>query len=103
MDIGNCPVTLDEFKEHLRIPECNELMDNSLVLLLLAAATAIENFTLVNFDEDFTGSEVPFPLKAAILLTAGNLYDNPNDRSDTLTSLSKNLAQSYKRWDRISE
>ena len=103
MTFEDCPVTLDAFKEHLRIPKNNELMDHSLSVLLLAAATAIENFTLVNFGEDFEEGEVPFPLKAAILLTAGNLYENPNDRSDSLTSLSKNLAQSYKRWDRISE
>ena len=96
-------VTLDELKKHLRI--YNAEMDDSLTMMLHAAINAIENFTLINFKADFekNENEVPYALKAAILLTAGRLFENPTDSVDTLPTVSKNLANPFRRWDRIRQ
>lgn len=99
--MNNCPVTLEEFKRHLRI--YNDEMDDNLIIALEAAVNDIENFTLINFEEDYDGPKIPQALKSAILLTAGRLFENPTDSVDRLTSVSKNLAQPFKRWDRIKK
>ncbi len=102
MNMSNLPVTLEELKQHLRITGSE--MDRNLQMMLLAAINAIENFTLIAFEEDYKeADEVPFALKAAILLTAGRLIENPTDTVDSLPTASKSLAQSFKRWDRIKK
>ncbi|MDR2919693.1 MAG: head-tail connector protein [Tannerella sp.] len=102
MDIDKSPVTIEEFKRHLRI--YTDEMDSELTLMLLAAVEKIEMFTLVSFEDDYEDRDkVPFLLKAAILLTAGRLVENPTDVTDRRISASQNLAEPYKRWDRVNE
>lgn len=99
MDKDNCPVTLAELKRHLRVT--TDDMDSQLQMLLLAGAEYIENFTLIDFLEDYKDVDIPFTLRAAILMTAGRLFENPTDPAFTLPTAAMNLAKPYKRWDRI--
>lgn len=101
MASNNCPVSLVELKQHLRI-FTNE-MDDMLTLSLLAAAAYVENFTLIDFSVDFANVEIPYPLKAAILMTAGRLFENPTDSVFNLPTAAQHLANPYKRWDRIRQ
>ncbi len=100
MTIENSPVEIRELKDHLRL--YSDEMDNSLSILLLAAVESVQNYTLIDFESDYDGpKEAPFPIKAAILLEASRLFQNPTDGVDTLQTISKNLLKSYRRWDRI--
>lgn len=99
MDLNNCPVSLDELKQNLRI--YTDQMDASLTLCLIAATAYIEDFTLIVFKDDYAGVEIPYPLKSAILMTAGRLFECPTDAVFNLPTASQHLANPYKRWDRI--
>lgn len=99
MTEDNCPVTLDDLKRHLRIT--TDDMDSELQLLLFAGVEYIENFTLIEFSEDYKGLSIPYTLRAAILMTAGRLFENPADSAFTLPTAAMNLAKPYKRWDKI--
>lgn len=48
-------------------------------------------------------SQVPFDMKAAILLTAAKLFNNPVDSVETLPSVAKNLLRPYRSWGRHGE
>lgn len=41
---------------------------------------------------------VPFDIKAAILLTAAKLFNNPVDSVESLPSVAKNLLRPYRTW-----
>lgn len=41
---------------------------------------------------------VPFDMKAAILLTAAKLFNNPVDSVESLPSVAKNLLRPYRTW-----
>lgn len=43
-------------------------------------------------------SQVPFDMKAAILLTAAKLFNNPVDSVESLPSVAKNLLRPYRTW-----
>ena len=43
-------------------------------------------------------SQVPFDMKAAILLTAAKLFNNPVDTVESLPSVAKNLLRPYRSW-----
>ncbi len=94
------PVGLDALKRHLRIYSSE--MDESLMLLLLAAVENVQNYTLIDFAKDYPDpGEVPYALRAAILLDAARMFQNPADGVDKMQTISKNLSSSYRRWDRI--
>lgn len=68
----------------------------------------IERRTLI-IDPEITGerltviyeagySQVPFDMKAAILLTAAKLFNNPVDSVESLPSVAKNLLRPYRSW-----
>lgn len=95
-DLDNTPVSLKELKEHLRID--HDLLDGNLTIMLLAAVGTVEKFTGIDFSVNYT-DQVPFPLKAAILLTAGRLFENPTDGVDGLPTIAKNLIADF-RWER---
>lgn len=99
MDLNNCPVSLVELKQHLRI--YTDEMDGELTICLIAAAVHIEDFTLLVFANDYKDVEIPYPLKAAILMTAGRLFECPTDSVFNLPTASQALVKPYKRWDRI--
>lgn len=43
-------------------------------------------------------TQVPFDIKAAILLTAAKLFNNPSDTVEALPSVAKNLLRPYRQW-----
>lgn len=43
-------------------------------------------------------SQVPFDMKAAILLTAAKLFNNPVDSVESLPSVARNLLRPYRTW-----
>lgn len=73
----------------------------------------IDGRTLI-ISPDITGKEmvvtyeagmvqVPFDIKAAILLTASKLFNNPADTVEVLPSVAKNLLRPYRTWGRDGE
>lgn len=65
----------------------------------------------VNISNDITGEEmqvtyeagmtqVEFDIKAAILLTAAKLFNNPADTVEALPSVAKNLLRPHRSWGR---
>lgn len=48
-----------------------------------------------------TGYKIlPYDIRAAILLMAGKLFDNPSDSVENLPKASTNLLKHYRRWER---
>ena len=45
-------------------------------------------------------TQVPFDIKAAVLLIAAKLFNNPVDSVETLPSVAKNLLRPYRSWGR---
>ena len=70
------------------------------VVLISQDVTAGESMT-VNYVSGMT--QVPFDIKAAVLLIAAKLFDNPVDSVETLPSVAKNLLRPYRRWGRYGE
>lgn len=88
MTLEECPVTLDELKRQLRLPDA-EGLDLQLEVALLAAAEWCETFSgrkLSDFEE------LPAMLRAAILLKAGDLFENPTDQVSERTTAAQRLA-----------
>ena len=48
-------------------------------------------------------TQVPFDIKAAVLLIAAQLFNNPVDSVETLPSVAKNLLRPYRSWGRHGE
>uniref|UniRef100_UPI0026DBD0BD hypothetical protein n=1 Tax=uncultured Butyricimonas sp. TaxID=1268785 RepID=UPI0026DBD0BD len=42
---------------------------------------------------------LPYDIRAAILLMAGKLFDNPSDSVENLPKASTNLLKHYRRWE----
>ena len=88
MTLEECPVKIDELKIQLRLPYTEDYEPN-LGLCLLAAAEWCEQFSgrkLSSFEE------LPFPLRAAILLKAAELFENPVNYVSTRTTAAERLA-----------
>ncbi|RHJ76226.1 head-tail connector protein [Parabacteroides sp. AM08-6] len=96
VNLNNSPVSLEEFKQHLRI--FHDMQDSNLTTMLLAAVGSVEKFTGVDFAVDYKDN-VPYQLKAAILLTAGRLFENPTDAMDGIPTVAQNLIRDF-RWEK---
>lgn len=96
VNLDNSPVSLDELKQHLRI--FHDIQDSNLIIILLAAVESVEKFTGIDFSVNYQ-DKIPFQLKAAILLTAGRLFENPTDAVSGLPTISKNLIADF-RWEK---
>ena len=88
MTLEECPVTVDELKRQLRLPDTEEF-DPQLETCLLAAAEWCENFTGRKFGSFET---FPYQLRAAILLVAAGLFENPTDSVSERTTAAQRLA-----------
>lgn len=64
---------------------------------------------LLKLNDGVTGSEmkvtyiagrdyIPYDIKAAVLMQAATLFNNPADRVETLVTASQNLLRPYRRW-----
>lgn len=94
MTIEECPVSIDELKKHLRMP-VDDTLNDMLMTVLLASAEYIEGFCGRKFSSFESG--FPMALKAAILLKAASLFENPSDALDERTTASQRLANP-RRW-----
>ncbi len=90
MSIDECPVTLNEFKEHLRRP-LSDSLNGSLTIALLSAAEYIEQFCGREFSS-FEKEQFPYQLRAAILLKAAAIFENPLDSVSERTTAAERLA-----------
>ncbi len=93
MTLEECPVTIEDLKEQLRRP-IDDSLDGVLETNLLAAAEYIQGFCGRDFST-FCGG-FPNELKAAILLKAAHLFENPTDPLDERTTASQRLANPRK-------
>lgn len=64
-------------------------------LLISQDVTGCEKMT-VTYETGM--GQVPFDIKAAVLLIAAKLFNNPVDSVETLPSVAKNLLRPYRRW-----
>lgn len=88
MTLQECPVTLDDLKKQLRLPD-DDSFDDQLTVALLAAAEWCENYSgrkLSSFDA------LPYQLKAAILMVAAGIFENPTDPIAERTTAAQRLA-----------
>lgn len=69
---------------------------------LLISSSIIECEKMkVTYESGMT--QVPFDIKAAILLIAAKLFNNPVDSVETLPSVAKNLLRPYRTWGHHGE
>lgn len=73
---------------------------NRNTLLISQDVTMCEKMT-VRYVAGMT--QVPFDIKAAVLLIAAKLFNNPVDSVETLPSVAKNLLRPYRSWGRHGE
>ena len=73
---------------------------NHNTLLISQDVTMCEKMT-VTYVAGMT--QVPFDIKAAVLLIAAKLFNNPVDSVETLPSVAKNLLRPYRSWGRHGE
>ena len=69
-------------------------------VLISQDVTVCERMT-VTYEAGMT--QVPFDIKAAVLLIAAKLFNNPVDSVETLPSVAKNLLRPYRSWGRYGE
>lgn len=86
-------VSLEDLKGHLRIMN-NDLFDNSLLLYLKAAISQAEKFIGFSLNKE----NIKDDIRAAILLMAARIFNNPNDSVDKLSTISQSLLSPYRSW-----
>ncbi|SDY23056.1 head-tail connector protein [Thermoactinomyces sp. DSM 45892] len=86
-------VTLEEAKHHLRV-EINE-DDAYIESLIQVASQQAESYTRRPFS--YYGKNIPLPIKHAILLITGHLYENRE--SQEIPAQAEYLLQPYKLWN----
>ncbi|KAA6335891.1 hypothetical protein EZS27_015918 [termite gut metagenome] len=92
---GGCyPVTLEELKNNLRIPECDTSKDEPLLQALYAADEYCRVFTGRDFD-DYPPNKFPHLLRYAILISAGSFFKSPLDRVFTLPTQAQHFLKMY--------
>jgi hypothetical protein len=104
-------VTLQEAADHLRIDDI-ESVQNDLTLKIHAASESILNYiemTIDDFgDSDSDGREIPYVVKAGVLLLLGDLYrytdtSSSSYKSATLPDPIRALLYDVKTWGLSSD
>jgi len=73
-------MTLDDVKLHLRVDHDDE--DDTISLYLDAAINGVANYLNAEYDDLATDPDTPAPIKAAVLLAVGDLYENREGQAD---------------------
>ena len=89
MTLKECPVTIDELKQQLFLPAGTDEFDDRLETSLLAAAEWCENYSGRKLD---SFEILPYQLRAAILMVAAGLFENPTDSVSERTTAAQRLA-----------
>lgn len=76
MKYEDCPVKIEDLKRQLRMTGTAEF-DEQLHMVLMAAVEWCEHYSGRSLDE--FAAEVPYQLRAAILMYAAYLFENPSD------------------------
>lgn len=97
MDGNKYPITLEEFKEWMRIPECDDTKDSVLQQSLDAACRRAENFTGRDFNADYPADNFPPDLKTATLQVAGYYFQNPIEVGRTIPTISESIFVTYRK------
>lgn len=90
MEYDVCPVRIEELKRQLRLPDTDEF-DEQLRLSLMAAVGWCENYSGRKL-ESFQGGDIPYQLRAAILMYAAYLFENPSDTVAEKVTAAQRLA-----------
>lgn len=69
-------ITLSEIKAHLNIDRCFKEDDALLLTYIKASEDSVEKYYGKPLSEVLEDGELPYSLKACILLFAGHLYNN---------------------------
>jgi hypothetical protein len=91
---GYYPVTLEELKKNLRIPQCDTSKDEALMQSLDAANEYCQLFTGRNF-RDYPENKFPHTLRYAILIVAGSFFKSPVDRVFTLPTQAQHFLKMH--------
>ena len=83
-------IGINDLKKHLRLPETDEF-DEQLKLSLYASVEWCENYSGRKL-ADFAETGLPYQLKAAILMKAAFLFENPSDSVDERVTAAQHLA-----------
>ncbi|OAV76238.1 Phage gp6-like head-tail connector protein [Bacteroidales bacterium Barb7] len=96
--MANYPVSLQEFKANMRLPECDGSLNEPLQNALDAASEYCREFTGIDFEEDFKeNNSFPPLLRYAILMVAGDLFKSPTDRPYQLPTQAQHLLKMFQR------
>ncbi len=87
MTIDECPISVDELKKQLRLT--TDDFDQQLETSLLAAAEWCERYSGRKLD---SFEELPNQLRAAVLMVAAGMFENPTDSISERTTAAQRLA-----------
>ena len=75
----------------------NAVTDYSVTANVLTVGPSVQGTTMtVTYTAGY--DFIPFDMKAAILMHAASLFNNPTDSVETLTKASQNLLRPYRSW-----
>lgn len=83
-----CPVKIEELKRHLRLSDTTEF-DEELQLMLMASVGWCESYCGRSLNEF---KELPYQLRAAILMHAAYMFENPSDHVSEKVTAAQRLA-----------
>lgn len=78
MTLDECPVTIADLKAQLRLPDTDDF-HAQLEVSLLSAAEWCENYIGRKLSELAPDGNFPYQLRAAILMMAAQLFENPSN------------------------
>lgn len=88
MELQDLPITTDDLRKHLRMPVSPDLEDQ-LSTALMAAAEWIENYSGRKLE---SYPELPWQIRAAILMQAAAIFENPANMVQERVTAAERLA-----------
>ena len=91
MTLDECPVTIADLKAQLRLPDTDDF-HAQLEMSLLSAANWCENYIGRKLSELAPDGDFPYQLRAAILMMAAQLFENPSNPVSERVTAAERLA-----------
>lgn len=88
MELQDLPITTDDLRKHLRMPVSPDLEDQ-LRGALMAGAEWVENYSGRKLE---TYPELPWQIRAAILMQAAAIFENPANMVQERVTAAERLA-----------
>lgn len=97
MNVQDLPITTDDLRKHLRMPVSPDLEDQ-LRDALMAAAEWVESYSGRKLE---TYPELPWQIRAAILMQAAAIFENPVNMVQERVTAAEKLADPliWKSWE----